>query len=172
MSTRNRVAVLLAGAAAIGCAALPAQAAAAPSDVRASIAKIALGEVGYEEGSNNCNKYGPCEEWCSLFATWVWNKAGDAIPHYAYTGDVYEWGVRNGRAHASNTGMKQGDVVLYGTRDNSLHIGVVVSVASNGQITTVEGNDRNAVRKDGPFDPTHAKAAGRPGNIYGWVSAV
>ena len=36
-----------------------------------------------------CNPYGPCEEWCALFATWVWEQAGIPIPGYAFVGDVY-----------------------------------------------------------------------------------
>ena len=37
-----------------------------------------------------CNPYGPCEEWCALFATWVWRHAGVSIPSYAFTGDIYD----------------------------------------------------------------------------------
>ena len=35
-----------------------------------------------------CNPYGPCEEWCALFATWAWEQAGIPIPRYAFTGDI------------------------------------------------------------------------------------
>ncbi|NEA34829.1 CHAP domain-containing protein [Streptomyces sp. SID13031] len=96
------------------------------------------------------------------------------IPNYGFTGDIYTWGRGKGRAHSTNTGVQPGDIVLYGTgpqnTSTSVHTGVVVAVG-NGKITTVEGNASNAVRKFGPFDPTRAKAAGRPGNIYGWVAA-
>ena len=27
---------------------------------------------------SNCNPYGPCVEWCSLFVAWVWKRAGRA----------------------------------------------------------------------------------------------
>ncbi len=118
--------------------------------------------------------YGPCQAWCAHFATWTWRKAGINIPNYGFTGDIYTWGRSKGRAHSTNTGMQPGDIVLYGTgpqnTSTSVHTGVVVAVGK-GKITTVEGNSNNAVRKHGPFDPTQAKAAGRPGNIYGWVAA-
>ncbi len=38
-----------------------------------------------------CNPYGPCEEWCALFATWVWEQAGVPIPSYPFTGSIYDW---------------------------------------------------------------------------------
>ncbi|GAA0923504.1 hypothetical protein GCM10009554_01680 [Kribbella koreensis] len=152
-------------------------AAAAPAvDTRTAIVDAANGELGQGETppGSNCTPYGPCEAWCAHFATWTWRQAGINIPNYGFTGDIYTWGQGKGRAHSTNTGMQPGDIVLYGTgpqnTDTSVHTGVVVAVG-NGKITTVEGNASNAVRKFGPFDPTHAKAAGRPGNIYGWVAA-
>ena len=38
-----------------------------------------------------CNPYGPCEQWCALFATWAWEQAGIPIPRYAFTGDMDGW---------------------------------------------------------------------------------
>jgi hypothetical protein len=38
------------------------------------VVKLARSQLGYHEHGANCQKYGPCEEWCSLFATWVWDK--------------------------------------------------------------------------------------------------
>ena len=156
--------------------AAPAGSAVQAKDIRANIAKIAKSQIGVKEkpAGSNCTKYGPCVAWCAYFATWVWKKAGINIPKYGFTGDIYHWGKRKGRAHRSNTGMKVGDIVLYGTgpqnTNTSVHTGVVVAVGK-GTITTVEGNSGNKVSKRGPFDPKHAKQAGRPGNIYGWVSA-
>jgi hypothetical protein len=180
------VPVLLAAFATIATATIgPLTASAAPdpvasassvhaAEVRADIAKRANGEVGTAETGDNCNPYGPCESWCALFATWVWRKSGIDIPQYAFTGDIYNWGKQKGRAHSGDTGMKVGDIVLYGTGpdsvNTSVHTGVVVAV-SGGKITTVEGNSGDKVSKHGPFDPQHAKDAGRPANIYGWVSA-
>ncbi|GAA2807571.1 CHAP domain-containing protein [Kribbella solani] len=151
---------------------------ASAADTRTTIVNAANGEVGQQETppGSNCNPYGPCEPWCAHFATWTWRQAGINIPNYGFTGDIYTWGQARGRAHSTNTGMQPGDIVLYGTgpqnTDTSVHTGVVVAVASNGNITTVEGNANNQVSKYGPFDPKRAKNAGRPGNIYGWVSAL
>ena len=39
--------------------------------------------------------YGPCEEWCALFATWVWEQAGVPIPSYPFTGSIYDWAAAN-----------------------------------------------------------------------------
>ena len=150
---------------------------ASAADTRTKIVNAANGEIGQQETppGSNCNPYGPCQAWCAHFATWTWRKAGIDIPNYGFTGDIYTWGQRKGRAHSSNTGMKRGDIVLYGTgpqnTGTSVHTGVVVAVGTDGKITTVEGNSGDKVRKHGPFDPKRAKAAGRPGNIYGWVSA-
>lgn len=167
----------LLSAGSVTAAAVPAvPAPTAVADVRTAIIDAANGEVGQGETppGSNCNPYGPCEAWCAHFATWTWRQAGITIPNYGFTGDIYTWGQGKGRAHSTNTGMQPGDIVLYGTgpqnTNTSVHTGVVVAVG-NGKITTVEGNASNAVRKFGPFDPTHAKAAGRPGNIYGWVAA-
>ncbi|QWF81336.1 CHAP domain-containing protein [Amycolatopsis sp. CA-230715] len=148
-----------------------------PASVRDDIAKLANGEIGTGENppGSNCTPYGPCESWCAHFATWAWRKAGIDIPNYGFTGDIYTWGKQKGRAHATDTGMHTGDIVLYGTGpssvDTSVHTGIVVA-ASGGKITTVEGNSGDEVSKHGPFDPQHAEAAGRPADIYGWVSAA
>ena len=150
---------------------------AAAADTRTKIVNAANGEVGQAETppGSNCNPYGSCNAWCAHFATWTWRKAGIDIPNYAFTGDIYYWGQRKGRAHSGNSGMKPGDIVLYGTgpqsTSTSVHTGVVVAVG-NGKITTVEGNSGDKVRKHGPFNPKKAKDAGRPANIYGWVSAT
>lgn len=179
--TRIAMAVLFAGV--LAAAATPAAAfavtasAVQPADVRSDIVSTANSQLGIGEDppGSNCTKYGPCEAWCALFATWTWQQAGISIPQYAFTGDIYTWGQGKGRAHSTNTGMQPGDIVLYGTgpedTDTSLHTGIVVAVGT-GTITTVEGNSDNQVEKHGPFDPTHAQSAGRPGNIYGWVSAT
>ena len=44
-----------------------------------------------------CNPYGPCEQWCALFATWAWEQAGIPIPRYAFTGDIWGWAAAHGR---------------------------------------------------------------------------
>ncbi|MGW5189922.1 CHAP domain-containing protein [Kribbella sp. NPDC004138] len=173
---RLSVRILVAAVAVALCGSLSLTAAAA--DTRTTIVNAANGEVGQQETppGSNCNPYGPCEAWCAHFATWTWRQAGIQIPNYGFTGDIYTWGQGKGRTHDGDTGMQPGDIVLYGTSpddtDTSVHTGVVVAVGTDGRITTVEGNSGNEVRKHGPFDPQHAGNAGRPADIYAWVSAV
>ena len=118
---------------------------------RANIVRIARSQVNYHEGANNCTKYGPCEEWCSLFATWVWRHAGVAIPKYAFTGDVFRWGQRHHLAYgrAGLRTAKPGDVLLFGTGPGSTrtstHIGIVVSVGA-GRVRLIEGNSNDRVQ--------------------------
>jgi len=139
-------------AAGTGAATAAAAPAAAPAVNRNTVLRIARGQLGYHEHGNNCTKYGPCEEWCSLFATWVWRHAGVSIPSYAFTGDVYRWGQRHHLAYGRNAlrQAKPGDVLLFGTGPSntrtSTHIGIVEKVAS-GRVTLIEGNASNAVRR-------------------------
>ena len=128
-------------------------AAAASRVSRTNIVRIARSQLGYaERGTTNCTKYGPCEEWCSLFATWVWRRAGVAIPKYAFTGDVYRWGLRHHLAYGKGAlrRAKPGDVLLFGTGPGntrtSTHIGIVEKV-SGGRVTLIEGNSANKVRR-------------------------
>jgi peptidoglycan DL-endopeptidase CwlO len=117
------------------------------------VVKMARSQLGYHEHGNNCQKYGPCEEWCSLFATWVWRKTVDKIPSYAFTGDVYKWGGR----HKTNYGktnfkkhIRTGDALLFGTgpqnTSTSTHIGLVEKVSGN-KVTLIEGNSGNKVAR-------------------------
>ena len=62
-----------------------------------------------------CNPYGPCEAWCALFATWVWEQAGVPIPSYAFTGDIYYWAADHTGRAAPDRVPPAGDAVLYGT---------------------------------------------------------
>jgi hypothetical protein len=112
---------------------------------------------------NYCNPYGPCEEWCALFATWVWNQAGIAIPHFAFTGDVYNWSKANGRVLPPTATPNPGDGVMYGTgpqnTSTSVHIGIVAQVWPDGAIDTIEGDSgpepagQYAVTYGGPYLP-------------------
>ena len=91
-----------------------------------------------------CNPYGPCEEWCALFATWVWRHAGIPIPSYAFTGDIYDWAAFHGALLPPTATPDPGDAVLYGTGPQtvatSVHVGIVAQVWPDGAIDTVEGN--------------------------------
>jgi peptidoglycan DL-endopeptidase CwlO len=110
----------------------------------------ARSQLGYHEGPNNQNKYGPTGYWCSNFATWVWQKSGVNIGILPFTGDVYQWGREHGLAYHSLDKARPGDVLLFGTGpqspSTSTHIGIVESV-HNGQVTMIEGNSADQVRR-------------------------
>ena len=65
-----------------------------PTPLAATIVAIANAQVASDPDRGSfCNPYGPCEEWCALFATWVWQQAGIPIPSYPFTGNIYNWAV-------------------------------------------------------------------------------
>jgi hypothetical protein len=108
-----------------------------------------------------CNPYGPCEEWCALFATWAVQQGGIAMPSYAFTGSIWEWGAQQGLALPPTAVPVPGDVVLYGTGPNStatsVHAGIVAEVWPDDAIITIEGDagpgstGHLAVVINGPF---------------------
>jgi hypothetical protein len=163
------------------------------------IVRIAQSQLGTLESppGSNCNPYGPCVEWCSLFVAWVWKRAGvpleGSTATYAYSGTVYEWaqaheggglpGVAapgeppfstaepNGaRVLPPTATPAPGDAVLYGSGPTaSDHIGIVERVFPGGQITTIDGNFGNKVARSGPFQPAQAAQYGMPGPIFGYA---
>ncbi len=110
-----------------------------------------------------CNPYGPCEEWCALFATCAWEQAGIPIPRYAFTGDIYSWAAGTGAVLPPTATPAVGDAVLYGTgpqnADTSVHVGIVTQIWPDGAIMTVGGDSGPgrdgylSVALDGPFLP-------------------
>ena len=65
----------------------------APSAVASTIVRAANSQVNADPDRGSfCNPYGPCEEWCALFATWVWQQAGVPIPSYPFTGQHLQLG--------------------------------------------------------------------------------
>lgn len=119
-------------------------------NVAKKIIDRARSQIGYHEGPGNQNKYGPTGYWCSNFATWVWQKSGVHIRILPFTGDVYEWGRQHGLAYHSLDKARPGDVLLFGTGpqspSTSTHIGIVESV-HGGQVTLIEGNSADQVRR-------------------------
>lgn len=151
-----------------------------PASPRGSrIVSVAASQLGPSpDGGNYCNPYGPCEEWCALFVTWVWERAGVPIPRYAFVGDVYYWALRHTRVLRGDERPQPGDLVLYGTgpRDvaTSPHTGVVAQVWPDGAIDTVEGDAGpgpggwTSVVVNGPYFPSQSYFAnGMP--IYGYA---
>jgi len=143
------------------------------------IVKVAASQLGpSRDGGNFCNPYGPCEEWCSLFATWVWERAGVAIPRYAFAGDIYYWAEGHTRVIPVEDKPAPGDIVLYGTGPQNVstapHIGIVAQVWPDGEIDTVEGDAGpgprawTSVLVNGPYLPAQSYFAnGMP--IYGYA---
>jgi len=126
-----------------------------------------------------CNPYGPCVEWCSLFATWVWQQSGIPIPSYAFVGDTSDWAVQNGLFLSPSATPQPGDFLFYGTGPSSpataVHMGVVADVWPDGAISTVEGDAGPGpggylgVVVNGPFFPSQSNTYnGFP--IYGYAS--
>jgi hypothetical protein len=111
-----------------------------------------------------CNPYGPCEEWCALFATWAWRQAGIPIPSYAFTGDMYFWAGEHGALLPPTASPDPGDAILYGTGPQSVarsvHVAIVTQVWPDGAIDTVDGDSGPgrdgwlSVTINGPFLPS------------------
>ncbi|NUT97627.1 MAG: CHAP domain-containing protein [Saccharothrix sp.] len=120
--------------------------------VRTILAK-ARGELGTRENppGSNRNPYGPTAAWCSSFATAMWRKAGVDIPLLPFTGDVFRWGQRHGKAYTNLQHVRPGDVLLFGTGPQSTatskHIGIVEKV-HGGTVTLIEGNSGDSVRRN------------------------
>lgn len=151
-----------------------------PSDKRAAIVNTVRSQLGVTEGPNNCNPYGPCVEWCGLFATWAWNRSGISTPSMAFTGDIYWWGNNNGRliktynnASTVLANAKPGDMVLYGSGpgspSTSWHVDVVES-NNGGSLTVIGGNV--SINGDGVRRWTISHSSSYTlSNIYAIISA-
>ncbi len=151
----------------------------AVSSTGAAIASIADSQVRSDPIAGSfCNPYGPCEEWCSLFATWVWRQAGVPIASYAFTGDIFYWAQANTTVLPPSAAPVAGDAVLFGTGpssvDTSLHVGLVVQRWPDGAIVDVEGDSGPAptgslaVTVNGPYLPSESAAVnGMP--IYAYA---
>lgn len=164
------------------------------------IVRIAESQLGRSESppGSNCNPYGPCEQWCSLFLAWVWEKAGVPLKGgtapYAYSGSIYEWAkvheagsslpgaappgespfsqaAPNGaRVLSPSATPASGDAVLFGSGPQaSDHIAIVERVFPGGQITTIDGNYSDRVARVGPFLPSRAVEGGEPAPVFGYA---
>ncbi len=140
---------------------------AAPSVTTSAIVSIANSQVNADPDRGQfCNPYGPCEEWCALFATWVWERAGVPIPSYPFTGNIYTWAAAHTGVLPPTATPLPGDAVLYGTGPystaTSVHVGVVVQVWPDGAVVTVEGDagpaptGSLAVVVNGPYLPSQS----------------
>jgi len=153
-------------------AALLAAAPSASGQSRVEIARAALGQQGVKESKRNCNPYGPCQEWCASFATWVWQKAGVAgVPRNIHRArGLGLWGIEKGLFKARPAGTdgdpEVGDWVIWGTPSaaGAGHVDIVTRVA-NGTIDVVGGNVDNKVTLR-TIDPA-TKTVNRDGSRLG-----
>lgn len=128
------------------------------------IVSIARSQLGKKERRSNCNPYGGCMPWDSLFATWVWRRAGDTVPVYSFSGDLYRWAKRFDRMHRGVEGVGIGDLVLYGSgpssKGTSRHVDIVVGVFPD-HLRVIGGDVNNKVSiRNVPLK-----------GIYAWVDA-
>jgi CHAP domain len=156
------------------CSASPSAPAPASSSRIVRVAESQIGQGEHPEGSD-CTIYGPCEEWCSLFASWVWQHAGVPLPGstavYGYSGSLYTWTREHGgRVLPPSATPAPGDAVFYGQGpEASAHVGIVQRVYLDGRITTIEGNYAGHVTLVGPFEPAQATNAGEAARIYAYA---
>jgi hypothetical protein len=140
-----------------------------PSATASAIVSVANSQVASDpDRGAYCNPYGPCEEWCALFATWVWQHAGVPIPSYAFTGSIYGWAASTTGVLPPTATPSVGDDVLYGTGPGStatsLHVGVIVQTWPDGAIVTIEGDagpapdGSLAVVINGPYLPSQSES--------------
>jgi hypothetical protein len=145
------------------------------SAVSQKIVEIAQHEVGYTGEGGFCTKFGPCEEWCSLFLTWVWEKAGVKVPSIPFTGALYDWGREHTHVYPASTRPQPGWGVLFGTgpesASTSLHVAIIEKVLPDGQIVIINGDYEESVMRTGPCQPSQATdGCEAPGPIYAYVT--
>jgi hypothetical protein len=149
------------------------------SALAARIVRIARSQLAVRESppGSECNPYGPCEPWCSLFASWVWRQAGVPVPALAFSGALYEWAAAHTRVAPPTRTPQPGWAVFFGsgpaTPQSSLHVAIVEAVAPDGEMTLINGNYSGAVARSGPCLPAKAGApapvgCAEPGPIYGY----
>lgn len=104
--------------------------------------RLAIGEIGTEEYAHNrVNKpYDIGNEWCSSFATWVWDAAGIKVPwrwsNKNLVRAVWSDAHKHGVADTNLANARPGDLIVWGHQN---HIGMVVGVEGD-KVTIVSGN--------------------------------
>jgi hypothetical protein len=145
------------------------------SALRQHIADIARSQIG---ATNNGCSYGPCGlDWCAMFATWSWERAGIiGAPRGTYVATALgTWGQQRGLFKARPAGQTGspavGDWAVYGAPGSGTggHVSVVVAVHGDGTITTVNGNYNDKVVETRINPATH-RAGSRSVLISGYVS--
>lgn len=103
------------------------------------------GKVDNKEGNGVSYGYA----WCAAYVSWCLRQAGvpNTIATTAISCDVMtDWYERNERFYPKETGYipLPGDIIMFGTEDDSSHVGIVIGV-KDGLIYTVEGNNGGKV---------------------------
>jgi len=140
---------------------------------RASVARIAIGEIGqtpcsrrtddkpgYFTSCHEDGKSGPPQLWCADFVRWVWYKAGaiNAAPGTTILTPAAASFVKYGRLRRK---PRVGDAVLFGYQPDAkpaptaAHIAIVVKVnAAEGTIVSVGGDEGGEPGTDAHFAVT------------------
>jgi hypothetical protein len=148
--------------------------------LRGKIVNLANGEVGTTEA--NCNRYNSAchngePDWCAMFATWTWSKAGiSGVPTGTFVARALgKWGVSKGlfkyRSSSTHGSPKPGDWAIYGPPDGTTggHVDVVTAVHPDGTLTVVGGNVSNKVSRR-VIDPDTARQGADRVLISGYVT--
>ncbi|HEX3874888.1 MAG TPA: CHAP domain-containing protein [Solirubrobacteraceae bacterium] len=139
-----------------------------------SIVGIAQSQLGVT-ASGDCQPYGPCEEWCSLFATWVWQRAGVPVGSLGFSGALYDWAAAHTAVYPPDATPQPGWAVFFGTgpanASTSVHVALVETVLPDGEITIINGNFAGRVMRTGPCEPAAAEqGCAAPAPIYGYAA--
>lgn len=111
---------------------------------RAAIVDWARAQLGVSERGNpqQVRSYsrGRWQAWCADFVSTALNRTvGSPWGHRSSVRDIYNWARRNARLTQT---PRPGDAVIFNG-----HIALVESVNADGTITTIGGNERDAVRR-------------------------
>ncbi|MGN0458325.1 MAG: CHAP domain-containing protein [Eubacterium sp.] len=181
--TAKIISLLLALLMVLTPASLTVQAATA-GEIRSKIISVAEKEVGYK-GTSSYSKYGEWYGyqggWCTTFALWVFNKAGQAlnvelygniVPSGGNCNSMISWFKNKGRYHTRSSGYKpkKGDLVFFDWSGNgsSQHVGIVNYVESS-TVYTIEGNCSAEVKKR-KYTTTGSKPYNNVSSIMGYGS--
>lgn len=119
---------------------------------------IALKKASEEIGQTNGYQYGESGRWCAAFASWVYGGKNAPWGDEHSVAAIKDWAVQNNVYKYGKTpdGVKPGDLVVWRpeTCDGSSHVGIVANIASDGTVTTIEGNSYGVVRKKS-YPPGH-----------------
>lgn len=158
--------------------------AASQSQMVSKVIEFAEGEIGYK-GTSSYSKYGEWYgyqgAWCTTFALWCFNQAGDVlgvklygkiVPSGGNCNSMISWYKNKGRYHTRESGYtpQNGDLVFFDWSGNgsSQHVGIVTGVSDN-TIHTIEGNCSAQV-KARKYNTTGSKPYNNVSAIMGYGS--